>query len=157
MKTKVTSKKITKPASQKPATKPVPKKVVIKKTKMKKIQKPVTKILSKMKKSLETKKKTEQSSQKSSKKVENIFIAASEEQCFWVNDGPILKDLPDLHQALKTISKEQFVYHASGKSNDFALWVEYVLLDKKCAKDLKSAKTQKEAMKKVGDTIKKYK
>jgi len=155
MKTKVTSKKIQKPISPKI----VHKKAVIKKTKMKKIQKPVNKMLSKMKKSLETKTKNDQSVsvKKNLKKAKNSFIVASEEQCFWVNGGPILKDLADLHQALKTISKEQFVYHSSGKSNDFSLWVEYVLLDKNCAKDLKKAKTQKEATKIVENILKKYK
>jgi len=155
MKTKVTSKKIKKPISPKI----VHKKAVIKKTKMKKIQKPVTKMLSKMKKSLETKTKNDQSVsvKKNLNKAKNSFIIAPEDQCFWVNNGPILKDLADLHQALKTISKEQFVYHASGKSNDFSLWVEYVLLDKNCAKDLKKAKTQKESTKIVENILKKYK
>ena len=55
------------------------------------------------------------------------------------------------------ITIEQFEFHAGGTQNDFAIWVEMILLDKACAKELKKAKTRKAAAKKVGDALKKYK
>ena len=100
------------------------------------------------------KKRTVSPRKKSNKR---IFVTVTEEKYFWVNNGPVLKDLRDLYKALKTINKDQFIYHAHGDNNDFALWVEYVLLDKECAKALTKAKTQKATVKKVSEVLKKYK
>ena len=99
-------------------------------------------------------KKTPSSRKNSSKK---ILITVTLEQCFWINNGPILSNLRDLYNALKNISKDQFVYHAHGDNNDFALWVERMLLDEECAKALVKAKTQKIAAGKVSEVLKKYK
>ncbi len=96
-------------------------------------------------------------SKKTPKKTKKVFIVATEERSFWINNGPVLKDLQDLHEALKSISRKQFIYHAHGENNDFALWVEYVLLDKKCAKTLTKAKTQKTARELIKKALKKYK
>jgi hypothetical protein len=82
------------------------------------------------------------------------FVVAPEDQRFWVNNGPVLKDLEELYNALLKMSKEQFLYHTKNK-NDFSLWVEIVLLDKKTAAELKKTKTQKDAAKVVADALKK--
>jgi hypothetical protein len=82
------------------------------------------------------------------------FVTAPEAQRFWVNNGPILKDMKELADALLKMSQEQFKHHTA-KQNDFSLWVEYVLLDKKTAAELKKAKTQKDAAKVVAGALKK--
>lgn len=84
------------------------------------------------------------------------LVVAPDHQRFWVNNGPVLKDLKELHDALLKMSKEQFKHHTQ-KQNDFSLWVEIVLLDKKCAAALKKAKTQKGAAEAVAETLKKIK
>ena len=152
--------KLTKPASA--GGSGVARKKLVKKTTRKPITKKTTKKISKTKNAKTAKKKLARSSsakgsgvtRKSRKK---IFVTVVEEKYFWVNNGPVLKDLRDLYNALKTINKDQFIYHAHGDNNDFALWVEYVLLDKEGAKALVKAKTQKTATKKVSEILKKYK
>lgn len=73
------------------------------------------------------------------------LVCAEGEQCFWTNDGKILSTLNDLKRALKDMSKDAYGHHTDGR-NDFASWVEFVLLDTDCANELRKAKTQKEAL-----------
>ena len=157
-KTKAIVKKVVEKTQK--ATKTVVKKTVkkllkkkVKKTRLKLSTKKVVK-KEKITKKKAIKKGTVSSRKRSSKKV---IVTVVEEKYFWVNNGPVLKDLRDLYNALKTINKDQFIYHARGDNNDFALWVEYVLLDKECAKVLIKAKTQKAAVKKISEVLKKNK
>lgn len=73
---------------------------------------------------------------------EHIYKEASSDQCFWVHDGPILKNAPELVQALQTMSDEQFDYHTKRDGNDFAQWVADVLEDARCASAVKRARTR---------------
>jgi len=61
--------------------------------------------------------------------------------CFWVNNGPILCSLRDLHTALGVMTKKQFEHHAREQRNDFALWASGVFADKALAVKLRRAKT----------------
>ncbi|MDP3735205.1 MAG: hypothetical protein Q8R39_02125 [bacterium] len=61
--------------------------------------------------------------------------------CFWVNNGPILCSLRDLHTALGVMTKKQFEHHARAQHNDFASWAEGVFADKALALRLRRAKT----------------
>ncbi len=74
-------------------------------------------------------------------------IAASGEQCFWVNNGPVLADMRDLFRALDDMTDAQFKHHVSGGKNDFALWVRDVLCHGACADRLVNAKTRTAAKK----------
>lgn len=71
------------------------------------------------------------------------------EQCFWVNNGAIIKNLEDLANALPDMSDETYGYHASKDKNDFQKWVCDVIGDKKLADDLSSSKNKYSALKKV--------
>lgn len=81
-----------------------------------------------------------------------IFMEAPDDQCFWVNNGPVLKNLYDLESALETMSDEQYEYHTKREGNDFANWVGGVLGDKELAK--KMARTKSRTA--VVGVIKKY-
>jgi hypothetical protein len=76
---------------------------------------------------------------------------APPEKCFWVNFGPVLKNLRELQIALASgaISDEQFAHHVGPGRNDFASWVEGALKDPQCAKALRRAKTRRTALKAV--------
>lgn len=75
---------------------------------------------------------------------------APPEQCFWVNFGPVLKNLRELRDALATeISEGQFAYHVGTGRNDFATWVEGVLHDPDCAQALRRARTRAAALRAV--------
>lgn len=70
-------------------------------------------------------------------------------QCFWVNNGPILKNLEELAGVLKELSNESFMHHVNKEKNDFSAWINEVIGDKKLANDLLSAKNRDSASKKV--------
>ena len=78
---------------------------------------------------------------------------ASPGQCFWVNNGPVLRDLRDLRDALRAMSNEQFGYHTARGVNDFAKWVAEVLKDEACAKKIAKAKTRLLALEVVGEAL----
>jgi hypothetical protein len=72
-----------------------------------------------------------------------------EEKCFWVNNGPIVKNLSELKAAILEMSDEKFDYHAKRDGNDFAKWVEEVLENKKLAASLARARTKKGTVKAI--------
>lgn len=85
--------------------------------------------------------KTKTKTKKATKK-DSLHFQAENDQCFWINNGPVVKNAIELKEALKHISDEQFHYHTKRDGNDFAKWVEEVLQCKDCAKALRSAKSK---------------
>ncbi len=75
------------------------------------------------------------------------------EQCFWVNHGPVLKNLIELEGLLPQISDETFRHHVNSQRNDFSNWIRDVLGDKKLANDLMSSKSRESAAKKVRERL----
>lgn len=73
------------------------------------------------------------------------LVYADNQRSFWVCNGQILNSLVALQQALDEMEKEVYLYHAGSAHNDFAVWVDTVLSDTACAKDLQKAKTPKSA------------
>ena len=130
MPTKKASKKTTK---KKVATK-APAKKASKKTAVKKSAKKTTK---------STKTSTKQKVGKRADK--KALVYAPDQESFWVTDGRILNSLLALRDALEEMEKEVYRYHTDKAENDFANWVDSVLLDSACAKDLLKAKTPKSA------------
>jgi hypothetical protein len=79
-----------------------------------------------------------------------VLADAPPDKCFWVNCGPILRNLRELGDALANgISEEQFAYHVVGDRNDFAVWVQDVLGDVACAEALRRARTRQAALRAV--------
>lgn len=74
-------------------------------------------------------------------------------RCFWVHGGGVLKNLKELHEALGTMSNEQFTYHTKRSGNDFAKWVRGILGDNACATKLTRAKTKEGAVKAVASCL----
>ena len=85
------------------------------------------------------------------------LINAENESCFWINNGPVLKNLKDLKESLLTMSKETFSYHANKEKNDFADWIKEVLEDNTLANKLAKTKTLKATTKAIESSLKKYK
>ena len=78
------------------------------------------------------------------------FLAdASPECCFWVNNGPVVKNLEELDNALTNISNETFMHHVNKEKNDFSSWVNDVLGDKRLADDLMKSKSKQSVINKV--------
>ncbi len=94
---------------------------------------------------------------KSSKAVQKVGLVCAEgEHCFWSNDGQIFSTLADLQGALLTISDDTYAHHTSDGRNDYADWVEFVLLDKSCANSLRKAKGRKAAATVVAKALAAY-
>ena len=77
----------------------------------------------------------------------NLPIEVPLERAFWVNGGPVVKNLKELHQAIEGMSPDQFLFHTTRNGNDFARWVRDVLFDPECAERLEAVGTQKEMLK----------
>ena len=72
---------------------------------------------------------------------------APADKCFWINHGPIVKNLKELAGAFRIMSDEQFDYHTKRSGNDFAKWIGEVLGERSCAALLARTKTRAGAMK----------
>jgi len=82
------------------------------------------------------------------------LINADDANLFWVNGNGALRNLKELAECLKVMPAEAYAHHVNIEKNDFASWVQDILLDKKLAADLKKAKTQFAALKKVEARLK---
>jgi len=63
------------------------------------------------------------------------------EECFWVNNGPVVDSIKNLKVAFKNMSKEQYEYHTTREGNDFARWIEDCFNDAPRASRVAKAKT----------------
>ncbi len=75
------------------------------------------------------------------------------EQCFWVNNGPILKNIEELANALPDMSNEAFHHHVNSEKNDFSNWVKDIIGDQKLANDLLSSRNKESALKKIKNRL----
>lgn len=75
------------------------------------------------------------------------------EQCFWINNGPILKNLEELAAALPDISNESFHHHVNKEKNDFSNWISDIIGDKKLANELLSSKSKDSMLKKLRNRL----
>jgi hypothetical protein len=78
---------------------------------------------------------------------------APSEQCFWVNNGPVLKNVEELADTLQQISDDTYRYHANKEKNDFSRWILEVIGDQKLANDLLSSRSKVSAVKKLKTRI----
>jgi hypothetical protein len=78
----------------------------------------------------------------------------TQEQAFWVNNGPVIDSLMGLRQALQDMSDEQFAYHTARAGNDFASWVRDCLGDVTCAVRIAKARTRDGAVRAIVCTCK---
>lgn len=80
---------------------------------------------------------------------ESFLRDVAPEQCFWVNNGPIIGNLSSLPKALKEISKETFLHHVNKDKNDFTVWINDVIGDKALAGELLKVKSKDALLKKI--------
>jgi len=85
-----------------------------------------------------------------------VLVDAPPDQCFWVNFGPVVKNLRELRDALADMSEEQFAHHVGQGRNDFANWVAAVLSDEECAKALRRLHKRQSALKVIEERLAKY-
>ena len=75
------------------------------------------------------------------------------EQCFWVNNGQVLRNLEELAASLEQMSDDTYAYHANNDRNDFSKWVNDIIGDTKLANELLSSRSRDSALKKVRNRL----
>ena len=80
-------------------------------------------------------------------KAAKCLAKVPEEVVFWCHDGQVFRDLNDLMCGFDLMTEDTFCYHANEEKNDFSCWIVDILGDEELAKDVKKAKTPKQAKK----------
>lgn len=78
---------------------------------------------------------------------------AAPEQCFWVNNGPILRNIEELASYLPDMPNEAFQHHVNNEKNDFSSWIKDVIGDGKLANEILSSKSKDSAVKKIRNRL----
>jgi len=68
-----------------------------------------------------------------------------ETMVFWCHDGQIFHDINDLMVGFDVMTEETFLYHANDDKNDFSCWIVDVIGDGDLGKEIKKAKSRKQA------------
>ncbi len=76
-------------------------------------------------------------------KLHRILGDVKPEECFWINNGPIVRNIYELINVLQTIDDRTFSYHVNKERNDFSVWVRAVLGDEELADKLLKTKNRK--------------
>jgi hypothetical protein len=79
------------------------------------------------------------------------------ERVFWVYQGPVVKRLEELPPTLKSMSTETFQHHVTSEKNDFAKWIDDVVLDKDLASALFKVKSKASVQRMVSARVKELK
>lgn len=81
------------------------------------------------------------------------LVQVDGQYCFWIHNGPVLKNLTDFNTALKQIGDDQFGYHANHDRNDFAAWIGDALKDPELAEKIRQVYTRDSAIAIVGSHL----
>ncbi len=83
----------------------------------------------------------------------NYLRDAAPEQCFWVNNGPILKGIEELANTLPDMANETYRHHVNSEKNDFSKWISEVIGDTKLSNELISSRSRESALKKIRNRL----
>jgi hypothetical protein len=83
-----------------------------------------------------------------------IFLAdVPENKYFWMNNGPVIKNIIELCSALKDIDETTFTHHVNKEKNDFSTWVRDAIGDKTLASNLTVSDSRKSMIRELKDRI----
>jgi hypothetical protein len=69
------------------------------------------------------------------------------EESFWINYGPVVNSISALRDAIKAMSEEQYRYHTTRGTNDFASWIRHCFTNEAVAGRVEKATTKAGAVK----------
>lgn len=84
---------------------------------------------------------------------EKILSDVRPEQCFWIHNGPIVRNLHELEKGIEHMDNETFIYHVNNGRNDFANWVRDILKDNELADDMQKSMSKSKLSKKMRNRI----
>jgi hypothetical protein len=70
-------------------------------------------------------------------------------KAFWVNNGPVLKNVGELPTALRRMSDKTFHHHVNKDKNDFAKWIQDVFGDARLADALRKSRGKDELIRAI--------
>ena len=83
-----------------------------------------------------------------------ILADVSPGQCFWVNNGPIVRNIYEMADVLANIKDETFRHHVNSEKNDIANWARDVLKDDELALSISKASSNSRIRKTIQRRIK---
>lgn len=84
---------------------------------------------------------------------ERILSDVRPEQCFWVNNGPIVRNLQEMANALTYMKDETFKHHVNEQKNDISNWVMDVLKDEELASNIMKVSSKEKILNKIKKKI----
>ncbi len=89
-----------------------------------------------------------------SEEAKRILSNTPPEKAFWINNGPVLKNIIELANAARKLTPQQFTHHVNKAKNDFAKWAGEVVKDPELARKLRSIKTKEDLAEAVTERLK---
>ena len=85
---------------------------------------------------------------------ERILADVKPEQCFWINNGPIIRNLQEMTNTLAYMSEETFKHHVNDQKNDIVNWIRDVLKDEELADSIGKNISKERILKKIKNRMK---
>lgn len=82
-----------------------------------------------------------------------ILSNVTPENCFWINNGPIVGNISELPEAIEGVDDDTFRHHLNNDKNDFAVWIAEVLGDHTLAKRVSKSKSKRSFINKLRKRI----
>ena len=76
------------------------------------------------------------------KEMKSLLNNVSPDKAFWVHNGPILKNVSELFNALRTMREDTFRHHVNKDKNDFAKWIGDVYGEARLAAQVRTTSTK---------------
>jgi hypothetical protein len=85
--------------------------------------------------------------------IKHILHDVKPENAFWLNNGPVVRNIYELLQALQQVDKSVFSYHVNPAKNDISNWIRSMLKDPLLADDLLKTTDKGKTIKKIKKRI----
>ena len=87
------------------------------------------------------------------KRASKMLRQAPQEMAFYTKSGSMIRSLPELHKAVRSMDQGTFSHHVNSSRNDFATWVADVHQDHELAAALKKSLTREAVSQLIGHRI----
>jgi len=82
-------------------------------------------------------------------RLSSVLKDVEPENCFWVNNGPIVRNIYELMGAIQHMKDETFKYHVNNEKNDFSTWIRDALNDAELVEELLKTTEKNKTLEKI--------